>query len=130
MTYSFPRLLSILPCCILLSGCGQANAVIVDPANDVHCSVVAFYFHGFAKHDGAPKTQQDALRTLHHWYAIKMKIVAGERFKEWANVEREVGPVLEAIKADPRSMRDELGACTDRAAADPLFDGFMRELRK
>ena len=114
----------------VLAGCSQAKAATVDPTNDVHCSVLAFYFHGFAKHHQAPDNQVRATKGFHDWYAAKMKKAAGERFKDAAVLEKEVGPLLETVKADPLAMRDEMSACADRAAADPTFNhfagGYMR----
>lgn len=111
-------------------GCGQATAAAVDPKNDVHCSVLAFYFHGLATHTQASEKQVRATKGLHDWYAAKMKEVADERFKNPAFLQNEVGPVLEAVKADPLAMRDEMSACAERAAADPSFNrfasGYMR----
>ena len=118
------------PLSVILSGCSSASAATVDPKSDVHCSVLAFYFHGLAKHEGAPADQVAATKGLHDWYAIKMKEVAGERFKDAAVFLREVEPILDAVKADPLSMRDEASACADRAAADPTFNRFASGYRR
>ena len=120
------RAFCLVPLSLLLTACGEADATLIDPRNDVHCSVVAFYFHGLAKHEGAPADQQHATKVLHEWYAAKMRREAGERFKDWQNFEREISPLLEAIKAKPTAMTDELDACLDRAIADPAFDLFAR----
>lgn len=111
----------------VLGGCGQATAAVVDPENDVHCSVLAFYFHGLAKHTQAPEKQVRAAKGFHDWYAAKLREVAGERFTDPAIYEKEVGPVLEAVKADPLAMRDEMFACIDRAEGDPAFNRFAGE---
>lgn len=117
----------LFPLCLLLTACGQANATRIDPKNDVHCSVLAFYFQGLAKHQGAPRKQQQATKGLHEWYAAKMRATAAERFKDLAGLEREISPLLEAVKADPKSMADKLGDCAKRAAADPGFDRFAAD---
>ena len=109
-----------------LSACGPANAVPVDAKNNIHCSVLAFYFHGLAKHDGAPNKQIHAMKGLQDWYAIKMRSDVGGRYFDPAVMQSEVGPILATIKADPFSMRDEVVACADRAAADPAFNDFSR----
>lgn len=108
--------------CMLLTGCGSANATVVDPASDVHCSVIAFYFHGLARHDSAPLDQQKATKAVHDWYSAKIESVSTEWRRDMARAEREISPVLDAIKADPRAMLDEMMACTKRAAADPGFN--------
>lgn len=110
--------------CVLLSGCGRAQAATIDPANDVHCSVLAFYLHGLAKHEGRPDKQVRATKGLHDWYAAKMRAATGDRLKDPAVLEREVGPLLETVKADPLATREEALACMERAQADPTFDRF------
>lgn len=122
--------------CMLLSGCGPANAtnlestdlVQVDSTNDVHCSVLAFYFNGLAEHRSAPRNQIRATKVVHEWYGAKMRRVAVERWDNWAEFAKETEPVLEAVKSDPAAMRDELLACTDRAIAEPGFEKFASEL--
>lgn len=112
--------------CLILSGCGTASAATIDPADDVHCSVVAFYFHGLAKHHGFPDDQQRAAKGIHEWYASKMRQVAVGRWGGMAGFEKEVAPLLETIKSDPLAMRDEMTTCTERAGRDPAFNRFAR----
>lgn len=107
--------------CMLLIGCGRAAATTIDPADDVHCSVVAFYFQGLTEHAGAPSDQRHAVKALQEWYSAKMRQVAVERWGGLAAAERELAPLLDAVKSDPVAMRDELLACTERAIADPAF---------
>ena len=123
------RLLAATIACVLLSGCGQASAATIDPADDVHCSVIAFYFHGFAEHHGLPAYQQKAAKGVHDWYAAKMRLVAKERWGDMAGFEKEAGPLLETVKSDPLAMQDEMVACTARAAADPAFEQHARAYR-
>lgn len=110
----------------LLSACSSAGAATVDVKNDVHCSILAFYFHGLAKHERAPEDQIRATRGLHDWYAEKARVSSGRRFSDLKVMQAEVEPILETIKADPNSMRDEYRGCADRAASDPQFDRFAR----
>lgn len=117
--------ISTVLACVILGGCGQ-TAAKVDPRDDVHCSVLAFYFHGLAKHENVPLQQIRATEGLHDWYAAKMRAKAGKRLQDFAVMDREVTPLLDAIKADPAAMRDEARACADRAAADPGFNDFAR----
>lgn len=114
--------------CALLSGCGGASAATLDPSDDVHCSVLAFYFDGLARHQGAPRDQLRATKVMHEWYAAKMRDVAVERWGDMAGFEKEAGPLLESVKADPQAMADEMLACTDRAVAAPGFNRFARGL--
>jgi hypothetical protein len=123
------RLTAVTIACVLLSGCGRANAAAIDPTDDIHCSVLAFYFHGFAEHHGFPAKQQKAAKGVHDWYAAKMRLVAKERWGGMAGFEKEAGPLLETVKADPLAMRDEMVACTKRAAADPAFNEHARAYR-
>lgn len=123
------RLPALLAVCIALAGCGQASAAVIDPADDVHCSALAFYFHGFAEHHKFPAAQINAAKGVHDWYAARMRSVAKERWGDMAGFEKEVAPLLEAIKADPLAMRDEMTACTERAAADPAFNQHARAYR-
>jgi hypothetical protein len=113
---------------VALAACGQASGSALDPSNDLHCSVLAFYFAGFAQHSGAPADQQRGTAALHEWYASKARELVAQRSDPNA-AHAEMGSVLEAIKRDPRSMLDEFSACTDRVAADPAFDAFARTLR-
>jgi hypothetical protein len=109
-----------------LCGCASAYAVTIDSNNDIHCSVLAFYFHGLAKHDGAPDKQVRATKGLQDWYAVKMRAAEGGRYSDPAVMQSEIGPILESVKADPVSMRDKAKACADRAVADPSFNHFAR----
>jgi hypothetical protein len=111
---------------ILSTACSSANAVAIDENNDIHCSVLAFYFHGLAKHEGAPAEQVRATKGLQDWYATKLRAVGGGRFSEPAVMQSEIAPILEAIKADPLSMRGKTKACAERASAEPAFDKFAR----
>lgn len=107
-----------------LSTCASADAVSIDSKNDIHCSVLSFYFHGLAKHNHASDEQVFATKGLRDWYAIKMRSAEGGRYSDPAVIQSEIGPILEAIKADPLSMQDEVKACADRAVADPSFNSF------
>ena len=118
------RLLGVILACVFLGGCGAASAATVDPADDVHCSILAFYFHGLANHQGVAGDQIEATRVLHEWYAARMRVVAADRWSDTAAYEKEVAPLLERIKSDPQAMADEMLACTDRAIASAGFDEF------
>lgn len=109
---------------IALCACTSANAVTIDPKNDMHCSVLSFYFHGLARHEGFSDKQVRAAKGLQDWYAAKIRSAEGGRYSNPAIMQSEIGPVLEAVKADPRSMLDEAKACLDRAAADPSWNSF------
>lgn len=109
---------------VFLDACSPASAVTIDPANDIHCSVVSFYFHGLAKHEHAPEIQIRATKGLQDWYAAKMKVATAGRFADLATAKAETEPLLDAINSDPASMRDELLKCAERATADPAFNGF------
>ena len=122
------RLLAAIMTCTLLSGCGAASATTLDPSDDVHCSVLAFYFNGLAKHQGAPREQLRATKVMHEWYAAKMRQIAVERWGDMAGYEKEVGPLLEGVKSDPKAMGDEMLVCTNRAVAAPGFNQFARSL--
>lgn len=114
--------------CTLLSGCGKFHAAPLDPADDVHCSVLAFYFHGRAQHEGAPGDHLRATKVMHEWYAARMRGVAAERWGDMSGFEKEVGPILEAVKEDPKGARDEMVVCTKRAIAAKGFERFAEEL--
>lgn len=120
------RLSAIAIASMLLSSCGQANAATLDATDDVHCSVLAFYFQGLAKHHGFPAKQQKAANGLHDWYAAKIRSIAKERWGDMSGFEKEVAPLLQTIKSDPLAMSDEFLACTERAAADPEFSKHAR----
>lgn len=107
-----------------LCGCTSANAVTIDSNNDIHCSVLAFYFHGLAKHNDAPDDQLRAIKAIQDWYAVKMRSAEGGRYSDPAVMQSEIGPILESVKADPISVRDKAKSCADRAVADPSFNDF------
>lgn len=114
--------------CTVLSGCGVAGAATLDPTDDVHCSVLTFYVHGLAQHEKTSSDYRMATKVMHEWYAAKVRLVAVERWGGMAGFEKEVKPLLEAIKSDPKAMTDEALACADRAGADPDFNRFARGL--
>lgn len=120
------RVVAATLACTLLSACGAASATTVNPSDDVHCSVLAFYFHGLAEHQGVPRQHLAATKVMHEWYAVKMRQAAVERWGDMAGYEHEVGPLLDSIKSDPKAMEGEMLACVDRATADPAFDQFAR----
>jgi hypothetical protein len=112
---------------IFICACsGSGNAAVVNPENDIHCSVLSFYFHGLAKHNGLSDEQLRASKGLEDWYAAKMRKALGEHYSDPAIMKSEIEPILEVVKADPLSMRDEVTACAKRASADPAFDMFAR----
>lgn len=120
------RTFQIVVASVALSACTSAKAVAIDPTNDVHCSVLSFYFHGAAVHDGAPDDQVRALKVLQDWYAAKMRSAEGGRYADPTVMESEIGPLLETVNADPQSKLEDLDACTDRAATDPSWNSFAR----
>jgi hypothetical protein len=115
---------------IALVGCSQANAKTLDPEKDVHCSVLAFYFHGLGEHRKMPEHQLRPARDLHLWYAAKLQAELGDRNDDPGGFDREVGPLLEIVKADQLAARDELEACASRAASDPDFTTFRQRLAR
>ena len=120
------RLLILMLAFESMAACSPASAVTIDPKNDVHCSVLTFYFHGLAVHDGASSTQIRAAKGLQDWYAAKLRSLSGGRYADPALMQREIGPVLDTVKANPDAMRDAARACVSRAAADPSFNDFAR----
>ena len=112
---------------IFIAGCAEARGSVPDASNDLHCSVLAFYFAGLAQHSGAPADQQRGTAAVQQWYAAKARELAAQRPDPNAAL-ADMAPILEAIKRDPNSMLDEFSACTDRAAADPAFEVFARAL--
>ncbi len=102
----------------LLAGCAEASAATPDPSQDIDCSVVAFYFQGLAEHQGAPADQRHATGAVFKWYSARIQTVAKQEGAD--RVLSQAGPLLEAVKRDPRSMGDELLACTERAVKEGL----------
>ena len=113
---------------IALAACGQATGSVPDASSDLHCSVLAFYFSGYAEHTGAPADQRRAVAAVHEWYAAKLRRLTTERGRPDLVI-AEGAPFLEAVKRDPSAMLDELRVCSDRALADPSFNGFASALR-
>ncbi len=107
-----------------MAACSQAAASPVDPQNDIHCSVAAFYFKGHPVTQGSPPNVRYAVDRLFDWYSIKVRALAAERGAE--SVQSTAEPVLEAIKRDFLGHREHLTACTDRAVADPTFNAWLR----
>lgn len=114
---------SILGLLAILTSCGEASGKTLDPARDLDCSVVAFYFNGLTQQIDMAADEKRAARVLHEWYAAKLR----ERAVEAGTADtvlREAEPVLEAIKAAPGEATDELSVCAERALADPAFEPF------
>lgn len=109
----------------MFAGCAPARGSVPDASNDLHCSVLAFYFAGYAEQSGAPTDQRQGAMAIHEWYAAKAREIAAQR-SDPNSALAEMASVLEAVKRDPRSMLDEFSTCTDRAATDPAFDAFAR----
>ncbi len=120
------RVLTFMVVANLIGACSPAPAVKIDPQNDIHCSVLSFYFYGLAKHDGAPDAQILATKALQDWYAAKLQSDAGNRYSDPALAKKNIGPILDAVKANPATMRDAMRICTNRAASDPTFANFAR----
>lgn len=124
-----PALVAILCASLALAGCGRAEAAGPDPARDVDCSVLAFYFARHAERSGAPADQAHGARALHLWYSERIQAIALRR-GNGDGVLAEAAPVLAAVNADPRGMLDEYSACAERAFAEPGWDAFAeREAR-
>ena len=111
-----------------LAACGQANGSLADASSDLHCSVLAFYFSGYAEHSGAPADQRRALASVDNWYGAKVRQLSAQSGGSETMVS-EGGQILEALKRDPDAMLDEMTACSARALADPAFNGFASALR-
>ena len=107
-----------------LAACSDAKASMPDPARDSDCSVLAFYFNQQAEQSQALPDQKHATRVVHEWYAGKVRRIAAEQWSGMEDLNRELGPVLEAVKRDPMAMTDHYLQCTERAAGDPGFDKF------
>jgi hypothetical protein len=108
-----------------LAACSDAKASLPDPTRDADCSVLAFYFHRQAAESEAPSHQKHAARVVHEWYAARIRKMAVEaRWSGMDDFNREIGPILEAVKRDPMAMTDRYLQCTERAASDPGFDRF------
>jgi hypothetical protein len=107
-----------------LAACSAAKASMPDPAKDTDCSVLAFYFSRQAAQSAAPPVQKHATRVVHEWYAGKVRNIAVERWGDMAGMDRELGPLLEAVNRDPMAMTDRYMQCIERATGDPNFDAF------
>jgi hypothetical protein len=106
-----------------LSGCSEAAGAAIDPASDIDCSVVAFYYSGLAAHEGAPVDQQRATKIVHEWYAAKVRDIAVQSGDPQAVLSK-AAPILDVIKHDPKGMAGNLQTCADRAIGDPSFNAF------
>ena len=115
---------------IAVSACNQASAAAPDPAKDLDCSVLAFYFHGYAKHIDAPTHQRHATRMVFEWYAARIREQANARWFGSAAYLADADPLLQAIKRDPRSMHDVYIACSTRAIDDPKFERFAKSFER
>jgi len=112
------REMSLLTCSLMMASCNQTPQVRPDPSSDIDCSVVTFYFKGLADHDRAEADQRAALGAVSNWYARRAEAIAKEQGAE--SVLQRAGPILDAVKAEPKAMGDELQACTDRAVREGI----------
>jgi hypothetical protein len=109
-----------------LAVCTAANATPIGPTDDLHCFVIASYFHAFAETSGAPAKQLHASRVIGAWYAGKLREAGVDPAKR--DFRSRADPILDAVTADPLAARAPMVACTDRAVADPAFNRFARAL--
>lgn len=99
-----------------IAACSSAQASKLNPNDDLHCSVVSFYF---ARSD---RTMSDldarTLFVVSAWYnkQIGNKVDLGK-----------AGPVLQKVKDDPVAARPVAADCIQRASRDPGFEGFARD---
>jgi hypothetical protein len=106
----------------LLAGCSDAQAAPIDPANDVHCAVMATAFQVAAAQQNATSFQQKSACVLAEWYAPSLRALATREGEEKALAQ--VAPLVEAVEADMLGHKDSFVACVTRAADDPRFDSF------
>jgi hypothetical protein len=76
------------------------------------------YFTALAVEMNAPPAARHANAIVKGWFEARVR--SADRSPA------QVEPLLQLIERDPMSMRDEMAACTIRAADDPGFDAFAR----
>ncbi|MEN7537707.1 hypothetical protein [Aurantiacibacter flavus] len=106
-----------LALCLVLAGCAQTSADVLDSRDDLHCALAAHTLE--MNTDGiSTKPQRQALYVLRSWYYSKLP---EERLNESA-------AVIEAMKADPEGLLNLVEECVDRAALDKDWEGYSRWL--
>ena len=106
-----------LALCLVLAGCAQASADVLDSRDDLHCALAAHTLE--MNTDGiATKLQRQGLFALRSWYYSKLP---EGRLNESA-------AVVEAMKADPEGVLNLVEECADRAALDKDWEGYSRWL--
>ena len=112
---------------LVLAGSSKTVAAApVNQARDLDFAVETFYYASLAAHRAAPAGQLRATQTVRTWYDRRL-LASGANPADPKSL-AQAGPVLEAVRADPSSMTDEMRICTERAVRDPAFDAFARAL--
>lgn len=125
-----PHLIIAAMASLPLTGCGSNTRPTLDPSRDLDCSVVSFYFAGFAKHVGAPAEQTRAAWVVSEWFHARLREDLAKQGQDGSGALASAEPLLEEIKRDPKAATDEFASCSNRAIADPGFDAFARKLAR
>lgn len=99
-----------------IAACSSAQASELDANDDLHCSVVSFYF----ARSGPPKSGDDARASFiaAAWY--------NKRVGNKPDLNK-VAPVLQKVKDDAATAQLTAADCIERALRDPAFERFSRD---
>ncbi len=97
----------------LASSCSNAN--MLNPDNDIHCSVVSFYFMKLADHIGSGNNEKISLSRINSWYVKRLKIEYGQEYNSNAFLDTKIKPVLEFVKDNPSAAEMPMRMCGERA---------------
>ena len=111
---------------LALTGASNAPAETVDPNNDFDCAVLFEFFHRMAEAKQLPADLREETLIMGFWFATKWE---QEHPGENARKGEHFTAMVKVMGEDPKAYRSALNACSARANADPLFDGFVTSLR-
>ena len=111
---------------LALTGAANANVAAVDPNNDSDCAVLYEFFHRMTEAKQLPADLREETLIMGFWFATKWE---QEHPGENARKGEHFAAMVKAMGEDPKAYRSALNACSARANADPLFDGFVTSLR-
>ena len=110
------NLFSAVGSVLAIGACSSAQADKLNANDDLHCSVVSYYF----ARSGPPKSDDDARASFiaSAWY--------DKRVGNTPDLKK-AAPVLQKVRDDPATAQRTAADCIERALRDPAFERFARD---
>ena len=111
---------------LAVAGASNANVATVDPNNDFDCATLFEFFDRMAVANHAPADLREQTIIMGLWFETKWE---HEHPGENPRQSEHFTAMVKAMGENPKAYRDTLLACSKRANADPIFDGFVKTLK-